>query len=467
MTSRPLRDSVAEGDPALAQALASSRERWRMLVHDGADLAFETDEAGRLILLTPEIVLGWPAERLIGTAASSLLFCAADPSRCSLFNPFATTRAVRGRRVWLRDVHGMPACMLISAAPVAERPGAVRGLGINVTEQEDQEGALAASLRQHEAALTLVRRMRGAALPFASLAVGLDELIRAIDAEGASLLLHDHDEPLRIAATAGQPWPGEPQILHNAVLELCEQPPMWLAESVRQSVAEGRSLLLCASTNHFIDRAVLALWREGAWSEAAWSDNDARLAAALLQAIQPILEHEQIQRETARLSRTDVLTGLFNRQGFTAELSRRLERLDREGHPAALMMVGLDKLAAINASCSVERGDAALCRAAAQLRETVRPTDLVARLGGDLFGLWLDNADQFTAAERADTLARAGIVLEEREAQRLTVSIGIAVRASRSFESIDSLLQRAWQAMLASKRTGGGCWQVSSGEPYP
>ncbi len=452
-------DSVSE---ALVQTLAESRERWRMLVDQSADFVFETDDTGHLVLVAPELALGWPAARLIGKPAASLLFRADEASAGALSNPFATKQAVRGRRVWLRDAGGMPVCMLVCAAPIAGRAGAVRGLGIDVTEREHEDAARAASLARHEAAHALALRMRHAALPFASLAAGLEELIRLVHGDGARVLLHEPDRALRIAAAAGQSWPGVPQALHDEVLAACGQPPTWLVETSRKSVTCGQSLLLCTGTNHFVDRAVLAVWRTG----PPWSEAEAAVAEILLQGIQPILEHEQIQRETARLSRTDFLTGLFNRQGFVAELSRRLERLDREGHPAALMVAGLDKLAPLNTALGLESGDRALEQAAGLLRNGVRPTDLVARMSGDLFGLWLDNADQYTAAERADHLVRTGILIDNQEA-RITLSIGIAMRASRSFESVDSLLYRASGAMRMSKQAGGGRWLVSTEEPSP
>lgn len=452
-------------------ALSESRERWRALVSLGADLGFETDAEGCFTVLTPDLVLGWPAERLIGTRAQALLVPEAGMPAARLFNPFDTQVAVRRRRVWLREAGGSSTCMLISVAPVPGKPGAVRGLGIDMTGQERHDSRLAATRLRREMTRMLAQRMRHVALPFASLTTALAELIRAVDGHdtspGAVLVLHDPEAPLRVAARAGQPWPAPLQALHDAILADCENPPTWSREHIRQITLCGRSLLLVAGTNHFIDRAILAVWREG----PAWSEGEIALVAGLLPAMQPVLEHEQIQRETARLSRTDILTGLFNRQGFTAELARRLERLDREGLPATLMVVGLDGLGSINMRDGLEVGDVALRAAATFLRDLVRPTDLVARLGGDLFALWLDGADQFAAAERADHLRRTGIRLDaacEGGAEaRITVSIGLAVRSSRSFESIDSLLHRAWAAMHAIKLAGGGKWQVSSEEPTP
>ncbi|WP_428391273.1 diguanylate cyclase [Lichenicoccus sp.] len=499
MTSHPFSAAPISahggGSDAVLRAFSESRERWRMLVHEGADLAFETDAAGRLLLLAPEIVLGWPAEQLIGKSADHLLYGAPDPNgtpdpngapdlngasnlngapdarAASLFNPFRTTRPVRRQRVWLRDAAGLPACLLISAAPVEGVAGAARGLGIDITEQEEEDSLLAATLRRYDAARALARRMRRAALPFASLTFGLGDLISSVDAAGAILLLYEHEAPLRIAAQAGLAWPGPPEALQEPVLAVCAQAPTWLLETTRQVSACGQSLLLCAGTNHFLDRAVLALWRPQNAPEAlgrtGWNDAETALTTALLETVLPILEHEQIERETARLSRTDILTGLYNRQGLIAELPRRFERLDREGNPATLMVIGLDKLAGINTALDLSGGDAVLRDAAALLRDAVRPTDLVARVGGDLFAVWLDNADQFTAAERANDLSSKGVAVEDGETGRVTLSIGLAVRASRSFESIESLMHRAWVSMQSVKRKGGASWQVSEAEPSP
>ncbi len=470
-----------EGDAqALVPALLESRERWRAMIALGTDLAFETDEAGRFVVLAPGMVLGWPAERLIGTPAQALLVGAGERDAAFLFDPFRAAAALRRRRVWLRDAGGSPACFLLSVAPIPGRPSAVRGRGSDMTEQDRHDQRLAASLLRREMTRLIARRMRRAALPFAGLAVALDELILALDPQlpdasggsglGALLVLHDPEAPLRVAAKAGVAWPAAIEALNDALLADCEEPPTWLCERTERRSLCGQSVLFCSTTNHFTDRAILVLWRAEEASARAgggWSEDEAALATALLPAMQPILEHEQIQRETARLSRTDILTGLPNRQGFVAALSRRIERLDREALPAALMVVGLDGLGPVNAAAGLETGDGVLRDVTEVLRDLVRPTDLIARLGGDLFALWLDGADQFTAAERAEQLRRRGLSAGGSPESRLSVSIGLAIRSSRSFEGIDSLLHRAWAAMRAVKLTGGDRWHVSAEDPTP
>ena len=102
---------------------------------------------------------------------------------------------------------------------------------------------------------------------------------------------------------------------------------------------------------------------------------------------------------------------------------------------------------------------------AALLRVTVRPSDLVARLGGDEFAVWLDGADHFTAAERAEDLRLNGprqiAELTEGQVPPMTMSIGIASRMPGSGETLEQLMRRADHAMYQVKRAGRAHWRVA------
>ena len=217
----------------------------------------------------------------------------------------------------------------------------------------------------------------------------------------------------------------------------------------------GCRLIMTASATHFCDPVVLMLWRDG---ERDWISGDADLAAAFLATLGGVLEHDQVQRELARRSGADTLTGLLNRDSFALEISRRLDRLDAEGLAATLMVVGLDRFRDINESRGHETGDEVLRQAAQVLRDAVRPTDLVARLGADVFALWLDGADQFAAAERAEAMCQRGVAVTLDEPLQLRVSVGLSTRPSRSYETIETLLEQAHAALGAIKLAGGGRW---------
>ncbi len=78
----------------------------------------------------------------------------------------------------------------------------------------------------------------------------------------------------------------------------------------------------------------------------------------------------------------DVLTGLVNRRGWHVLLDREEQRCERYGADASVLAVDLDGLKAVNDRHGHPAGDALLCRAAAVLRDAVRSTDTVARVGG-------------------------------------------------------------------------------------
>jgi hypothetical protein len=113
---------AGSGDP-LRGALLDSRQRWRDLVTITADLAFETDEGGCFVFVTPDPALGWSAARLIGQPARTLL---ADGA-ADCFDLFAVDALVRRRRVWLRRGDGGLACMAFAAAPLLDPPAASWG----------------------------------------------------------------------------------------------------------------------------------------------------------------------------------------------------------------------------------------------------------------------------------------------------------------------------------------------------
>ena len=208
------------------------------------------------------------------------------------------------------------------------------------------------------------------------------------------------------------------------------------------------------------------LWRRA--GARGWDSEDSGLIASAAAIVRVVLEHEAIQREMARLARTDPLTGLLNRRAFLEEIARNIERLDREEVPGTLLFTDLDHFKRLNDQQGHEAGDRALCAVATLLRDAVRPTDLVARLGGDEFAIWLNGADHMTAAERAERLRiDAPNVLTEMtglEIPVLTLSMGIATRRAKSGEDIEALMRRADAAMYEVKRSGRGHWRVAPDE---
>jgi diguanylate cyclase (GGDEF)-like protein len=445
-----------------------SGQRWREFSLIAADLMYETDLEGQVTFLAPDHVLGWPASALLGKAADALLVQPDAPGQAS--KPFRFAVPARDRRIWLRDAAGRPVCMAITSRPLFDQYGhrtGTRGVGVDVTQQEQRDAAAAAALRRADLLDHTMNQIRLESMAPRMMQAGLNAIMLAVGAQGAALLdlaQAPLDEPPAL------PWP----VLHH----VGEDPLPVLADALAQLQGQddatvvkrtphGYTVLACPAYTRFGERAGLVVWRSA--NGRPWDEDDLKLATSVTGLIRIILEHESIQRELARQARTDSLTGLLNRRAFLDEAGRRIDRLDREGLPGTLLFVDLDRMKLMNDRLGHEAGDAALVLVAELLRRTVRPTDLVARLGGDEFALWLDGSDELTAAERAEGL-RTGCPqtlahLTSEQEQGMTMSIGIARRQPGGGETLDSLLQRADQAMYEVKRAGRGHWRVSHSEP--
>lgn len=463
LTAPPLAPPQAEqspGDVALRDALLDSRQRWRDLVAMAADIVYETDAWGRIVFLSPDTVLGWPAGTLINQPAELLL---ADSDGQSGFNPFRITAPVRRRRAWFRRPDGTSVCVAIAAAPLFDGEGRLigtRGLGQDVTEQDGHDARIASALRRCELLDHILWHMRQEVLAERMMRSALEALAAALGAEGCAVvdMLGDGVSP-GIMHQIGLP---QPEILHTA-MNLLEGDGL---EPSQAAAVGGCHVMVCPSRQRYGDQAGFVLWRDPA--ARRWDEDEMALACSATGIIRVILEHDAIQREMAFQARTDSLTGLLNRRAFLDEVSRRVDRLEREDLPATMMFVDLDHFKALNDYRGHDVGDEALCIVAGLLRQTFRPTDLVARFGGDEFAVWMDGADELTAAERAEGLcvnAPAALGhLTEGDAKPLSMSIGIATRWPAQDEDIDTLIHRADQAMYQAKRGGRGHWRVSRAE---
>jgi diguanylate cyclase (GGDEF)-like protein/PAS domain S-box-containing protein len=464
--AEPVSTATRQGDAGLfaplRNALFDSRQRWRDLVNMTADFAFETDAQGRFSFVMPDPALGWSAMSLLGQPTERLL---AELSDSGGFNPFRTQRPVRRHRTWVKRADGTLACLALAAAPLLDTKGrqiGVRGLGIDVTEQDSAEAQVAATLRRSEVLDHILTVMRHEVATPNVLRVALDALANALGADGAAVIrTTEAGAAPSIAHQAGAPLEEHAieQVLATTTTLL--QPG---ADSPQHATTEdGRSVLVCACNTRFDGTAGVVLWRRA--SARVWDLDDRLLAGATTLVVRGVLEQDALQREMGLQARTDPLTGLFNRRAFLEELPRHLDRLDREDECGTLMYVDIDNFKPVNDQLGHDVGDQVLAAAAHMLRNLVRPTDLVARLGGDEFALWMNGADHMTAAERAEhlrvhaprTLAEIAPGLE----LPLSMSIGIASRPAGSAESIESVMRRADMAMYAVKRGGRGHWRVS------
>jgi diguanylate cyclase (GGDEF)-like protein len=174
----------------------------------------------------------------------------------------------------------------------------------------------------------------------------------------------------------------------------------------------------------------------------------------LISHMQDITERKLTEAKLAHQAMHDALTGLPNRTLFTDRMMLAKARL-RRGGSLGLMFCDLDYFKGVNDGFGHEAGDRILIEVAKRLRSVLRPSDTVARFGGDEFGLLCEEVESEAAERIAERIKEAFSVpfLIDGCEVPLTVSTGIALTTDPDVDP-DQLLSDADLAMYAAKQRG-------------
>ncbi|GEO80036.1 putative bifunctional diguanylate cyclase/phosphodiesterase [Pararhodospirillum oryzae] len=180
--------------------------------------------------------------------------------------------------------------------------------------------------------------------------------------------------------------------------------------------------------------------------------------------------HEDISQRKAAETRFwhqanhDALTGLPNRVLLRDRMTLALAHARRNGLRLAVLFIDLDRFKAINETHGPETGDTLLSLVAARLRDCLRDTDTLARVGGDEFVILMasDASSRHHAlvARRILEALRKPFVPEKAGAGELLISgsIGITVYPDDA-ETVDGLVRNAETAMQGAKKAGRNTYQ--------
>ena len=164
-----------------------------------------------------------------------------------------------------------------------------------------------------------------------------------------------------------------------------------------------------------------------------------------------------VQAETLeKLASRDELTGLYNRRGLATVGPQMLYEARRAGSTIGVVFIDLDGLKNINDHLGHQVGDQVLQTTAAILAKQIRPTDVVARVGGDEFCLLIHDANAETISNIAARIDAA--VVNHNQAtdtphnNTLSLSLGRSLADPRSPGTITELIEQADSAMYDSKR---------------
>ena len=160
------------------------------------------------------------------------------------------------------------------------------------------------------------------------------------------------------------------------------------------------------------------------------------------------------EKQLEVLSNTDALTKVNNRRKYETDLQEVLEKDDVEKYGLVLLDIDFFKL--INDELGHDKGDEALIRLSAVLREVVADSGNIYRIGGEEFVVILDNiADQENLKLRTETIRQAVESYKILDDRKVTVSIGASVMVSGDEKR--GLVKRVDEALYKAKENGRNC----------
>lgn len=163
------------------------------------------------------------------------------------------------------------------------------------------------------------------------------------------------------------------------------------------------------------------------------------------------------QRKLVHMAVTDQLTGAANRWEFEQRFRAAQSRLQRRAQPFSVILLDLDRFKEVNDTLGHLAGDKVLTGVVDIVRGMIRPTDLLARWGGDEFIVLLEGGEQDAQAmaERIRSAVAEQCFGEDGCEANVTVSLGVA--EYREGESLDDLTRRADSAVYKAKSGGRDC----------
>ncbi|MEO0802305.1 MAG: amino acid adenylation domain-containing protein [Cyanobacteria bacterium J06642_2] len=276
----------------------------------------------------------------------------------------------------------------------------------------------------------------------------VNDAVIVVDVAGCVQLLNTAAEQLAgwpSADACGKPLSSVYRIVDEITFEDTPNPAeQALMEGTR--VESSTPVLLLARDRHrfAIEHAAAPLY----------DHNGTAIGAVLV--FRDVSESRNLARELSWQANHDVLTGLFNRRAFEQYLEEAVVGAGARDRQHILCYLDLDQFKIINDACSHVAGDELLRQVSSTLQERVRRTDILARIGGDEFGLLLYQCNLERAMEVVHSLCQA--VQDFRfvwqgKTFNTSISIGVVLLNGKN-ESVSSALSAADAACHVAKSKG-------------
>ncbi len=413
-------------------ALAACEARYHDMAAAAGGYLWETDVGGHFRHLSEKVreVLGFGPEELLGRTPFDLM-PAEEGARLRRWWAYQAGQPFRnlehrvltrgGRGVWQR----------VNGVPVHDETGALtgyRGMATDITRERHERD-----------------RLRDREMHLKALLEAAPDPIIAVDEDGRVRSFN------RAAET----------VFGYAAHEIMGQPVGWLmpeSEAARHQDDINRYLGTGEPQVIGQGREAEAQRKDGTVFPVHLTVTDTGLETPRLfiGVVRDITQRQALEQELRRLAHSDPLTGCANRRAFEQMLEAELARADRYGPPTALLLMDLDHFKLVNDRYGHPGGDAALSGFVATVSGVLRPSDRMARLGGEEFALLApetDEAGALTLAERLRQRVMTHPVAFAGQHIALTVSVGVAVRTAGGVAA-DTFLGQADEVLYRAKHGG-------------
>lgn len=430
----------------ITQALIDSRSLLKDLLDAAVDFSFEVDERQKFRFVFPKELYGVETDKLIGQTASDVFWPRGNsPAR----NPFTSPIEKTFDSVAI-EVNGEKRDVVFSVRPRIDESG--RFLGVCGTCR-DVSARVEKERRTKRDNLRLAVQQR------------VTQILNA--SENAQELLESASRELVDVLRAEQVWAVVrrkqglvPAAVYGENKEILNLDGIWqgLAMSDRklQGVeVDGKVHLAIRLERNGKGIGMMIIGRNTDISP--WSAQEKRFLEQIADILTAAFGKAELIDKLSHLSGRDELTGLLNRRALRELVERRLQHQRRTGAAGCIAFIDLDHFKEVNDTLGHKAGDEAIKMVADFLQKSIRPSDYAGRVGGDEFVLWIEDADEEIAADRARRLL--DYMPEVRAAlgnSNLGLAASVGICRSRPGEDFDftDLTDRADAALYEVKKAG-------------
>ncbi|HYD09182.1 MAG TPA: diguanylate cyclase, partial [Acidimicrobiales bacterium] len=458
------RVALAVDNARLLRELQAEQERHAALLAHVSDAVAVVDAGGIITLATPGVPrqLGWTEDELVGTNVFDIVH--PDDHQHALEGFIEVMGADERPLITFRVKHkdGSWRWMDVSADNLLEHP-AVQGVVITAHDVTDRVAA-DALLNAENDVLELVAT--GAAIDDVLQAIcGLADVHVRLAISSIWLLDHDNDELVAAAgpqivfevASQGRTGASWARALDGLGLSVSDPKTAVEWEPYRELAVNAN--VGCSWTRTINDTSgdlvgalivyVAGELRSPTTIEAKVIELAARLAGVAV-------ERTRDAERLAHAATHDAVTGLPNRRLLHERLRSAVARQHAGDAVPALLFIDLDRFKQVNDRAGHAVGDEVLRELAARLRACAGEAQLVARFGGDEFGVLCEGASEDDAVVLAECMLDAIRRPIEVEGARADVSASIGVAVGRRGVNAEQLVRRADRAMYRAKAAGSG-----------